>query len=72
MQDQMIIFMALAKGVSRIMTGPLTLHTETAIHIATELTDAKFSVIPLQTNNTCNKNIYPQLMLMLMDMDMFC
>lgn len=57
MQDQMIIFMALAKGVSRIMTGPLTLHTETAIHIATELTDAKFSVIPLQTDNTCNKNI---------------
>ena len=57
MQDQMIIFMALAKGVSRILTGPLSLHTETAIHIATELTDAKFSIIPVENCNTRTQNI---------------
>jgi RNA 3'-terminal phosphate cyclase (ATP) len=57
MQDQMIIFMALAKGESRILTGPLSLHTETAIYIATEFTDAKFSIIPVETGNTCTKNI---------------
>ncbi|KAJ0065736.1 hypothetical protein NL108_017567, partial [Boleophthalmus pectinirostris] len=32
LQDQLIIFMALAKGKSRIRTGPVTLHTQTAIH----------------------------------------
>lgn len=35
---QLIIFMALAKGRSRIRTGPVTLHTQTAIHIAEQLT----------------------------------
>ncbi|KAK6484778.1 RNA 3'-terminal phosphate cyclase-like [Huso huso] len=44
MQDQMIIFMALANGTSRIRTGPLTLHTQTAIHVAEQLTKAKFTV----------------------------
>jgi len=34
MQDQLIIYMALAKGESRMLAGPLTLHTQTAIHIA--------------------------------------
>jgi RNA 3'-terminal phosphate cyclase (ATP) len=29
MQDQLIIFMALAKGKSRIKSGELTLHTKT-------------------------------------------
>jgi len=43
-QDQMIIFMALADGESRLLCGPLTLHTETAIHIAEKLTGAKFKV----------------------------
>jgi len=45
-QDQMIIFMALAAGESRLLTGPLTLHTETAIHVAERLTGAKFKVTP--------------------------
>ena len=40
----MIIFMALADGESRLLCGPLTLHTETAIHIAEKLTGAKFKV----------------------------
>jgi RNA 3'-terminal phosphate cyclase (ATP) len=44
LQDQLIIFMALASGVSRIRSGPLTLHTETAIHVAELLTGAKFKV----------------------------
>ncbi|KAM4720706.1 RNA 3'-terminal phosphate cyclase isoform 1-T2 [Rhinophrynus dorsalis] len=44
LQDQLIIFMALADGVSRLRTGPLTLHTQTAIHFAEQLTKAKFTV----------------------------
>lgn len=43
-QDQLIMFMALAKGKSRIRSGPLTLHTETAIHISELLSGAKFNV----------------------------
>ncbi|KIJ29887.1 hypothetical protein M422DRAFT_187819 [Sphaerobolus stellatus SS14] len=42
MQDQMIIFMALAKGKSTVATGPLSLHTKTAIWLAEKLTSAKF------------------------------
>lgn len=39
-QDQLIIFMALAKGVSRIRCNhPLTMHTQTAIHVAELITD---------------------------------
>ena len=38
MQDQVIIFMALAQGHSRIRTGPLTLHTETSIHFTQLMT----------------------------------
>jgi RNA 3'-terminal phosphate cyclase (ATP) len=44
MQDQLILFMALADGVSRIRCGELTLHTKTAIHFCQVLTGAKFSV----------------------------
>ena len=40
----MIIFMALAAGESALCTGPLTLHTESAIHIAELLTGAKFTI----------------------------
>ena len=36
---QLIILMALAKGKSSIRCGPVTLHTETAIHVAQQLTD---------------------------------
>ncbi|GCB78129.1 hypothetical protein scyTo_0017704, partial [Scyliorhinus torazame] len=48
LQDQIIIFMALAKGVSRVRSGPLTLHTQTAIHFAEMLTKAKFTVNKLE------------------------
>ncbi|XP_034529593.1 RNA 3'-terminal phosphate cyclase [Notolabrus celidotus] len=56
LQDQLIIFMALAKGKSRIRTGPVTLHTQTAIHVAEQLTQAKFTITKcedeLSTNET--------------------
>jgi len=50
-QDQMIIFMALAAGTSTLVTGPLTLHTETAIHIAHKMTKAKFRIENCPDNN---------------------
>jgi hypothetical protein len=33
--------MSLANGISRIKTGPLSLHTQTAIFISEQLTDAR-------------------------------
>ena len=53
-QDQVIILMALARGESWLQTGCLTLHTQTAIHIAETLTGAKFSV----TNNQGNSQAW--------------
>ncbi|KAI0085422.1 RNA 3'-terminal phosphate cyclase domain-containing protein [Irpex rosettiformis] len=45
LQDQMIVFLALAKGTSCIRTGPLTDDTRAAIAIAEQLTGAKFQVM---------------------------
>ena len=42
--DQLVVFMALAAGRSSVLTGPLSLHTRTAIHFATALTGAKIMV----------------------------
>ena len=42
LQDQLIIYMALAKGKSRIKTGPLTLHTTTAIEVTQKITKVRF------------------------------
>nr|CAD7261513.1 unnamed protein product [Timema shepardi]CAD7569308.1 unnamed protein product [Timema californicum] len=44
-QDQLILLMALANGKSRVKCGSITLHTETAIHIAQLLTQAKFNIV---------------------------
>ena len=44
LQDQVLIFMALAEGRSVVRTGTVTLHTQTAIWVAEQLTDAKFEV----------------------------
>ena len=44
MQDQIIIFMALAAGQSSVLCGELTLHTRTAIAVAEQLTAAKFTI----------------------------
>uniref|UniRef100_A0A336KA95 RNA 3'-terminal phosphate cyclase n=1 Tax=Culicoides sonorensis TaxID=179676 RepID=A0A336KA95_CULSO len=41
-QDQLIIFMALAKGKSKIRSTPLTLHSKTAIYICEQLTKVDF------------------------------
>lgn len=53
--DQVIIFMALANGTSRIRTGPLSLHTTTSIHFSGLMTGAKFTVTPVREgDNTAN------------------
>ncbi|KAL5490083.1 hypothetical protein ACEPAI_4916 [Sanghuangporus weigelae] len=44
LQDQMIIFLALAKGRSIVRTGRVTLHSRTAIWVAERLTSTKFEV----------------------------
>ena len=36
--------MALAEGQSSVMTGPLEMHTQTAIHFAEIITGVKFEV----------------------------
>ncbi|CAL5229697.1 g13069 [Coccomyxa viridis] len=46
MQDQLIIFMALAQGTSRMSCGEPTLHTRTAMTVAEMMTTAKFTVKP--------------------------
>merc|ERR1712154_174062 len=43
-QDQLILFMALAKGKSKMATCALELHTETAIYVAELMTGVKFKV----------------------------
>lgn len=44
MQDQLIVFMALAKSPSKMRCGSLTLHTRTAIHFAKAMINARFSI----------------------------
>lgn len=44
LQDQLVLLMALARGKSRVLCGPITLHTETAIHVAKLLTQAQFKI----------------------------
>lgn len=41
-QDMVVVLMALAEGRSRIKTEPLTLHTQTAIHVAQMMTDVSW------------------------------
>lgn len=45
LQDQLVIFMALANGVSRVRAGPLTLHTTTGIHMTSMFTGAEFKTV---------------------------
>ncbi|NWR07568.1 RTCA cyclase, partial [Paradoxornis webbianus] len=58
LQDQLIIFMALAKGVSRVKSGPITLHTQTAIHFAEQLTKAKFTVTKSEEEEDPSNDTY--------------
>ncbi|CAL8090565.1 unnamed protein product [Calicophoron daubneyi] len=48
MQDQLILPMALAKGRSEIHSGPLTMHTKTAIHVVELMLHVKFQVTELE------------------------
>ncbi|CAG9860681.1 unnamed protein product [Phyllotreta striolata] len=51
-QDQLIIFMALAKGPSQIRVGDVSLHTKTAIFVAEKLLkNVHFEIVPDGTTN---------------------
>uniref|UniRef100_A0A1I8NP06 RNA 3'-terminal phosphate cyclase n=1 Tax=Stomoxys calcitrans TaxID=35570 RepID=A0A1I8NP06_STOCA len=49
-QDQLILYMALAKGQSKILTTPLTNHTRTAIYVAEKMCGARFTEQKLNEN----------------------
>lgn len=49
LQDQLIIFMALARGESKVRTGCLTLHTRTAIDVARQMTNAAFEIVKIES-----------------------
>ena len=51
LQDQLILYMALADGESILRTGPLTLHTQTAIRYATEICGASFIVTKVDSGD---------------------
>lgn len=51
-QDQIILFMALANGISEVKVGKITEHTHSAIHVCETLTEAKFNII--STGSICN------------------
>lgn len=44
MEDQLIVFLAMAEGTSKFTCGEATLHTRTAAVVAEQLTDAKFDI----------------------------
>ena len=50
--------MALAKGKSRVKCGPISLHTQTAIHIATQLTEVLQLLIILNKKGASVINVY--------------
>ncbi|KAJ7349339.1 RNA 3'-terminal phosphate cyclase domain-containing protein [Mycena albidolilacea] len=54
LEDQIIIFMALAEGTCEVRCGKhgLTLHTQTAIWVAEQLTDAKFDITVQDSGHT--------------------
>mmetsp|Transcript_25682 Transcript_25682/g.31637 ORF Transcript_25682/g.31637 Transcript_25682/m.31637 type:complete len:411 (+) Transcript_25682:65-1297(+) len=60
LQDQLILFMCLAQGESKILTGSLTLHTRSAIEVASMMTNAKFEVKKVDDNSfteeTCSSS----------------
>ena len=53
LQDQIIIFMALAEGESKMLCTEPTLHTRTAMVVAEQLTAAKFEVHKPVKKNEC-------------------
>jgi RNA 3'-terminal phosphate cyclase (ATP) len=51
LQDQLIIFMALTKNISKIKTTNITLHTQTAIYFAELMTNARFTIENIDKNH---------------------
>ena len=49
--------MALAEGQSSVMTGPLEMHTQTAIHFAEIITGVKFEVEEITNEKFSVQNI---------------
>jgi RNA 3'-terminal phosphate cyclase (ATP) len=58
LQDQLILYAALADGVSEIVTGSLTLHTYTAIMIAEQMAGAKFEILKLDHFGNTSASAY--------------
>jgi len=58
LQDQLIIFMALASGHSKIKSGPLSEHTKTSIHFSQLLTSAKFTVTEAPRKNSLEETFW--------------
>jgi len=58
LQDQIVIFMALAKGESKIRTGSLTLHTRTAIDVARIMTGAVFEITKVNVANNDQRIVH--------------
>ncbi|KAL3940571.1 MAG: hypothetical protein SGBAC_004927 [Bacillariaceae sp.] len=57
LQDQLILYMALASGRSEIVTGSLTLHTQSAISVAQQLCGTTFEVEKLdKTSDKVDSN----------------
>lgn len=57
LQDQLVIFAALAQGASAWQTGPITLHTKTAIFFCSKLSGCKFRVYLMDEKGTGKKEI---------------
>jgi RNA 3'-terminal phosphate cyclase (ATP) len=52
MQDQTVIYMALAEGTSVLKTGPLTMHTRTCLYWARFFTGCTIELAQAQSNST--------------------
>lgn len=54
-QDQLLVFMALAEGVSTIRAGEISLHSRTAMEVIRKVSGVEFTVTPDGTSNviTC-------------------
>eukprot|EP00536_Pseudo-nitzschia_multiseries_P009760 jgi/Psemu1/201609/e_gw1.282.52.1 len=61
LQDQLILYMALAEGVSEVVTNSLTLHTRTAIWVASQmLPSVRFQVAKLGRTEEQEQIIYDE------------
>ena len=58
LQDQLIIYATLADGISEFVTGSITLHTKTAISIATQMLGAEFQISKIDILGNASKVAY--------------